>query len=75
MSVTTNEVYDRVPVQTLEEGDRIEVAGYPMLVRGVVDDGLWIYLDLYNEDTDEDEEGTGFAANVLVDLIRETYED
>ncbi len=70
----TNEVYDTVKVQELEVGDRIDVAGYAMTVKGVKDDGLWLYFDLYNEDEDEDEEVT-FPANMTVDLIREVWED
>lgn len=74
----TNEVYDTVKVQELEVGDRIEWCGYACEVKAIQDTGLWLYLDLYNEDEDETLDGDDsvpFAANVPVNLIHEVHEN
>jgi len=63
------EVYDTVRVETLEEGDRVQIAGYDGVVTGVVDMGSHIILSWYNEDTDDDEEDSMWAGS-MVDLIR-----
>lgn len=63
------EVYDTVRVETLEEGDRVQIAGYEGVVTGVQDMGSHVILSWYNEDTDEDEEDSMWAGS-MVDLIR-----
>lgn len=63
------EVYDTVRVETLEEGDRVQIAGYDGVVTGVHDMGSHVILSWYNEDTDDDEEDSMYAGS-MVDLIR-----
>lgn len=76
MTQTTTEVYDTVRADTLEVGDLIEVAGYACRVKEIHDEGLMgLHIDLYNEDTDEDEEGEPFGAHTMVNLIHETYKE
>lgn len=63
------EVYDTVRVETLEVGDRVQIAGYNGIVNGVQDMTSHIILSWYNEDEDEDQEDSMWAGSV-VDLIR-----
>lgn len=73
--VTRTEVYDTVRVETLEIGDRIEFCGYTCVVKVINDQGNWLYLDLYNEDEDEDIEAEPFASTVFVNLVHDVDED
>lgn len=66
------ETYDRVRVETLEEGDRVEIAGFEGVVVGIEDMTTHIIVGWHNEDTDEDEESS-FWAGSLIDLVRRVW--
>lgn len=72
MVLMGTETYDTVRVETLEERDRVEIAGFEGIVTGVDDQGSHVILSWHNEDTDEDEESS-FWAGAMVDLVRRVW--
>lgn len=68
----TVETYDTVRVETLEEGDHVDIAGFECVLTGVDDQGLSIILSWHNEDTDEDETDS-FYVGSMFDLVRRVW--